>query len=48
MYNTKKICPACRWSRTYDSNRDTFGVDSYTYCPRCGRRLKKVGYSPNI
>lgn len=48
MYNKEKKCPACHWSRRYDTNRDTFGIWHYMYCPLCGHELETVGYSPNI
>ena len=48
MYNYIKMCQSCGWLRAYDSNRDTFGVDKYVYCPICGKLLSKEGYSPDI
>lgn len=50
MYNTKKVCPdeECGWSRTYDRNRDTFGVGRNNFCPICGKPLEEKPYSPNL
>lgn len=48
MYNAIKRCERCNWERKYDTNRDTFGIKEYSYCPVCGQILIMVRDSPNI
>ena len=45
MYNNKKVC-VCGWIAKYDSNRDTFNIGNYKYCPMCAKKLEIKGYSP--
>ena len=48
MFDKKKVCKNCGWTKKYDSDRDTFNIELYQYCPICGKRLKKEYYSPDI
>ncbi len=48
MYNIKKVCIKCGWTRAYDSNRDNFGFGKYVYCPICGEMLDDKKHSPDI
>ena len=48
MYNYRKICPECSFSKAFDSNKDLLGIREYEFCPLCGAKLETKTYSPNL
>jgi DNA polymerase III alpha subunit (gram-positive type) len=48
MWNEKKVCPKCKWSKAYD--RDSPANEGFiklvTLCPECNTKLKIEPYEP--
>ena len=50
MWNEKKVCPKCKWSKAYDKDRpeNEVFIKLTVLCPSCNTKLRIEPYTEAI